>query len=395
MRGASWYRELYEHSLDGVLLTTPDGGVTAANPAMCRMLGYTEEELCRLGRAGLVDMTDPRAHAAIEERRRTGRLQAELVMLAKDGRRVPVEVSSRVFHDDDGRERTSMFVRDISERVRRDEERVHLLELTMSAREAAERASERNAELYARARHATELRDEILGIVSHDLRNPVAAISTALERLEEDGGLSPEARRRLFRIMRDSIEWMKRMIQDLLDAASIDAGRLSIEPGPEDLAFVLRTAYALHEPSFADADVALALDVPEQLPRVEVDGERMLQAIGNLLSNAVKFTPRGGHVVLGASTRESEIVVTVQDDGPGIPAEDLPHVFDRFWHTRRSSRTRGTGLGLGIAKAIVEAHGGRIEVESTLGRGSCFSFSVPVAEARRAPAGRVAEPASA
>lgn len=95
MAGESWYRELYEHSLDGVLLTTPDGGITAANPAMCRMLGYSEAEICALGRAGTVDLSDPRLHAAIEQRRRTGRFSAELTLIAKDGRRVPVEEIGR------------------------------------------------------------------------------------------------------------------------------------------------------------------------------------------------------------------------------------------------------------------------------------------------------------
>jgi PAS domain S-box-containing protein len=662
----SWHRLLFEHSLDGILLTTPDGGILAANPAMCRMLGYTERELCALGRAGVVDSADPRLAPAVEQRRTTGRFIGSLTLLAKDGRRVPVEVSSRVFLDAAGHERTSMFVRDVTERLEaeeslrtseerfrlalrsspvtvssvdtalrytwfygphsrfraenvlgkrddelmppervaelmalkrevlasgrgqhrevririgatdrlyditaeptrnadgaltgmtvaatditerwmREQERADLLATTTQAREEAEHERERvsilaasmesmtemleyeqslgrlarllvariatfclidlledggdvrrieaihkdpaaqplvdalrsislagdrpylsrralqtgeaqlfmqvtddqlrsitrdeahlailqalratsliclplvargrtigaitlvrddsaapyapadlelgteiarraaiaidNAHLYRQARRATELRDHILGIVSHDLRTPLTSIAMAMAPFEREAIAQTGPLAQLLSITRQSIDWMERMIRDLLDVASIDAGRLSIERGPEDLRIVLEHAGSAFEGVFADEGIDLSLDVPDRLQRADADGERILQVVGNLLSNAARYVQRGGHVTLSARDAGEEIVVSVRDDGPGIPADEMPHIFDRFWHSRRAGSARGTGLGLSIAKAIIDAHGGRIWVESVVGTGSTFSFTVPV-----------------
>jgi PAS domain S-box-containing protein len=660
-----WYESLFANSLDGVLLTSPDGEILAANPAICRLLGYDEAELCALGRNGVVDRSDPRLAAALEQRRSTGRLVAQLTLIAKDGRRIPVEVSSRVFRDATGQERTSMLVRDaterlraeellrqseerfrvalasspitvyttdadlrytwmynphprfrleeilgkrddelapaediaelmalkrdvlatgqgrrrevrivvfgeeryydltaeptrdasgtvtgltvaatdITERWRREQERVQLLELATRTREEAERAHERvtllaaisetladildyehslravarllvsrlatfcvvdvveeggdvrrvevvhadparqaladelravslekgyphlsrhalqtgetelvtrctdddlralaqddhhlatlralrvascvsfplvardhtlgaitlvrddarapfdasdlqlgeeiarraaiaidNAHLFRQARRATELRDQILGIVSHDLRTPLAAISMALAPFEIPLDRAAESLPRMLKVTRQSVDWMNRMIRDLLDVASIDAGRLSIERGPENLRGFLLRAQSIFAPLMAEETVELVLDIPERIPPVDADGERILQVVGNLLANAGKFARSGGHVTLTVQVRDEDVVVSVHDDGPGIPADMLPHIFDRFWHARRTARTRGTGLGLSIAKAIVDAHGGRIWVETAEGEGSTFSFTVP------------------
>jgi PAS domain S-box-containing protein len=660
-----WYQSLFLNSMDGILLTSPDGAILAANPAICRLLGYTEAELCALGRNGVVDRSDPRLAIALEERRATGRLVAQLTLIASDGRRIPVEVSSRVFRDAAGEQRTSMLVRDASERIRaeellrqseerfrvalasspitvyttdaqlrytwmynphprfraeemlgkrddelapakdiaelmalkrdvlatgrgrrrelrvvvfgeeryfdltaepmrdasgavtgltvaatditerwrREQERALLLDLATRAREEAERAHERvtllaavsetladildyehslagvarllvsrlatfcvvdvveeagevrrvevvhadpacqaladelraislgksypylsrhalqtgetelvtrctdddlralaqddhhlatlralrvascvsfplvardhtlgaitlvrddaravfdssdlqlgeeiarraalaidNAQLFRQARRATELRDQILGIVSHDLRTPLATISMALAPFESPLAEGSEPLHRMLKVTRQSVDWMQRMIRDLLDVASIDAGRLSIERGPENLRGFLERAHAIFAPSMAEAGIELVLDVPQHLPPVDADGERILQVMGNLLANAGKFARPGGHATLAAQVRDDDVVVSVRDDGPGIPADMLPHIFDRFWHARRTARARGTGLGLSIAKAIVDAHGGRIWVETAEGQGSTFSFSVP------------------
>jgi signal transduction histidine kinase len=121
--------------------------------------------------------------------------------------------------------------------------------------------------------------------------------------------------------------------------------------------------------------------VAPELPAIWADRDRLLQAFENLMGNAIKFSARGGHVTVGARSREREVLFSLQDTGPGIAAEDLPHVFDRFWQTQKAGRRRGAGLGLPIVKGIVEAHGGHIWVESRVGEGSTFYFTVPVAPA--------------
>jgi signal transduction histidine kinase len=134
-----------------------------------------------------------------------------------------------------------------------------------------------------------------------------------------------------------------------------------------------------HRPHADDGGVTLELDVEEGLPPVLADAPRVAQVVGNLLGNALRFTPRGGRVLVQARpARSDEVMVTVRDNGPGIPAEDLPHVFDRFWRTERAGHG-AAGLGLSIAKAIVEAQGGSIWVESTPGTGAAFSFTLPIA----------------
>ena len=242
-----------------------------------------------------------------------------------------------------------------------------------------------NSRSYDKARRASALRDDVLAVVSHDLRNPLATIAMALSRLSDDSEITPHRREELLSIARASVDWMQRMIQDLLDVASIDSGRLSIERRDSDPLMLLVLSGTMFEQAFADQGVRFTTDFPERLPRVNVDPERMLQLLGNLLSNAVKFAPRGSEVTLSATERGRDLLVSVRDRGPGIPAADVPHVFDRFWHARRTARVRGTGLGLSIAKGIVDAHGGRIWVDTSEGAGSTFSFSLPRSAAETPP----------
>jgi len=242
--------------------------------------------------------------------------------------------------------------------------------MTLIVRDVSERPGRERARM---------LREDVLATVSHDLRTPLATMSMTLARLRGSAQADGKTRARLLRIARESLDWMQRMVQDLLDAASIEAGQLLIHATAKDPIIVLVRAGALFEHLFADQDVAFSVDLPEVLPRVEVDEQRILQVLGNLLSNAAKFTPSGGRVILSARARAGEIVVGVRDTGPGIPRADVPHLFDRFWSARRGEERHGTGLGLAIAKGIVEAHGGRIRVETAEGAGSQFSFTLPLA----------------
>lgn len=530
--GDAVYRWLFEHSLDGILLTRLDGSILAANPAMCRMLGYTADEIRALGRTGIVDATDPRLGPAMEERERTGRYVGELTLLAKDGRRIPVELSSQVVRDAAGAELTSMFVRDISARLaaqaelRRSEQRerflagagellassldvqstieriAHLaipilgesciLDVDMSgaetllvvahvdpgmepalrtlrerfppapdsphplavvrrtgqpmllpeisdsfldaismapeqrrllqtigakssltvplvagrrvvgvltsfsttrvldeedlslAMELARRAALAvdNARAYGAAREATRVRDEVLGIVSHDLRNAVAAISMSADLLDAAAG--PEQVARLGeQIMRATL-WMRHLISDLVDVTALEAGRLYVRQDMTAASAIAEAVRAMHEPRARRRGVALRTEV-EQLPPFRADADRIVQAVGNLLGNAIKFTPRGGAVTFAIERHRDGIAFRVTDAGPGIPAAEIPHLFDRFWQAQKTRRG-GAGLGLAIAKGIADAHGGRIDVATAPGAGSTFTLVLPFVPARQGTA---------
>ena len=237
-----------------------------------------------------------------------------------------------------------------------------------------------NARLYRAAVDATQLRDQMLGIVAHDLRNPLSTILLQTSVLQRQG---PEPERRSQK-PRDSIhraaKRMNRLIQDLLDVARMEAGQLRVERARLAARDLIVEAAEMQRPLLALSSLDLRLDVARDLPEVWGDRHRLLQVFENLIGNAMKFTRAGGRITVGAVSREQEVVFWVADTGCGIAAESLPRVFDRFWQATRDGR-RGAGLGLPITKGITEAHGGRIWVESTLGRGTTFFFSVPRAYA--------------
>jgi signal transduction histidine kinase len=182
----------------------------------------------------------------------------------------------------------------------------------------------------------------------------------------------------LVRTIESSTAWMNRLIEDLLDVARMEAGRLALERQPHDLVRVISEATVMLEPLIAEKTIALREELPDYLPRISVDARRIVQVLENLVSNAVKHTAAGGEIHVSATSANGEVQVAVRDTGAGIPAENLAHLFDRFWQAR-GARRGGAGLGLAIAKGIVEAHGGRIWVESEVGRGSTFAFSLPLA----------------
>ena len=235
-----------------------------------------------------------------------------------------------------------------------------------------------NARLYGEAQRATRLREEVLGIVSHDLRNPLSVISMCATTLVE-GSVSAERAASLGETIAESADWMRRLIGDLLDMASIEAGRLSLERHTTDLAMIVVSAADMLERQAKDRGVRVEIDLPDDLAPVEADDDRVLQVLANLIGNAIKFTESGGTVAVRAHMETDRVRVEVADTGAGIPAADLPHIFDRFWTSRRTSKVKGTGLGLAISKGIVEAHGGRLRAESDVGRGSTFAFTLPLA----------------
>jgi PAS domain S-box-containing protein len=244
-----------------------------------------------------------------------------------------------------------------------------------------------NVRLYRKAENAARLRDEVLAIVSHDLRNPLNVISFSADVLLR--GWLPEtgraAERRQVEGISLSADRMRRLIGDLLDVARVDAGRLPVEPTPDPAADLLLEALELHAPLAEEKRLLTRVRIPPDAPPVLADRDRVLQVLSNLLGNAIRHTPEGGTIVLSAETGEHEVRFAVSDTGPGIPDEHLPHIFDRFWRAQRARRG-GAGLGLAIARGIVDAHGGTIWAESRVGEGSTFYFTLPRADVPPPPA---------
>jgi len=248
------------------------------------------------------------------------------------------------------------------------------------AQALAERAalSIENARHYRTARRAIEARDNLLGIVAHDLRNPLGAILMHAAMLRRGDDETDRRSRKPAESIERAATRMNRLIQDLLDVTTIEAGGLSVEFGHVPADQLVSDSVDAQKSLASAASLALQLEIEPGLPELRGDRERLLQVFENLIGNAVKFTEPGGRITVGAMRRDAEVLFRVSDTGVGVEAENLSHLFDRFWQ-KRTARRRGAGLGLPIVKGIVEAHGGRIWVESAPGRGSTFFFTIPVA----------------
>ncbi|HJQ20111.1 MAG TPA: HAMP domain-containing sensor histidine kinase [Gemmatimonadaceae bacterium] len=251
-----------------------------------------------------------------------------------------------------------------------------VLVLVISGTTHSLRLAQRRAENLARAaEEGARTREQVLAIVAHDLRNPLAAIRSALALLQEPG-VSEETRRKMLDVARRSLDQTHRLTSDLLDITRLETGNLALEREAVVAGVLLNEIAEGLGPIARERGLTLQTAAISDACVAHVDSARMRQVISNLIGNAIKFTPPGGRIVLRASRVGKDVQFEVADSGPGIAKDDQPHLFDRFWQARKTDG-RGVGLGLTIAKQIVEAHGGRIWVESEPGRGSRFLFTVP------------------
>jgi PAS domain S-box-containing protein len=348
-------RRIAESGMIGVLFWQIDGRIVYANDRFLRMVGYTREEL----ESELINwraMTPPEWEsvdaAAIEELRARGVTSPfEKQFIRKDGTLVSVLLSAATFAD--ATDRGVTLVLDMTERKQAEQE----------IRQA-----------YEEARRAVTERDSVLAVVSHDLRNPLNAITMASSLLLDD---IPEDKKQLqVGIIRRAAEQMTRLIEDLVDVARIEGGGLAVLPAREQAGELLTAALEFMVPLAESRGVELRIATAADVT-VAADWQRILQVLTNLISNAVGHTAPGGRILLGVeAVGGDEVAFTVADSGQGIDPEHLPRVFDRFWRPP-ASRRAGAGLGLAIARGIVEAHGGRIWVDSEVGRGSVFRFTLP------------------
>jgi PAS domain S-box-containing protein len=282
--------------------------------------------------------------------------------LHRDGHWVDVADHGRIVRDETGRPiRVLGGVSDISECRRLERVREALLQREHEARVAAENAARQ--------------RDHVLNVVAHELGSPLRTIGVCAEVLAQFAASFSECDGAVDLIDR-CVKSMQQQIHDLTDVAIIESGRLALNARCESASDLVSTAVEMFATTADVAGVDLETCVAPALPAVRADAVRVNQVLGNLLTNALRHTPRGGRVALRAELDAAAVRFTVLDTGSGIAAEELSHLFDRFWEGRRAAQ-RGGGLGLPIVRGIVEAHGGAVDVCSTVGEGSRFSFTIP------------------
>jgi signal transduction histidine kinase len=231
----------------------------------------------------------------------------------------------------------------------------------------------------AALRRAIEQREEVISIVSHDLRNPLGVVLAASDLLL-DLPLDEAERRRQAEIIQRSGKRMQSLIEDLLDVARIEAGAFVVRPSLEDLGPIVESARTLFADQAERRGVTLGVEAPGGYPRARVDRDRLLQALANLLDNALRVTPEGGRVAIGVSEQGDQVVLSVSDTGPGIPESAREHLFERFAHAKsatKSTKGGGAGLGLAIVKGVADGHGGEVVVRTELGKGTTFDLRLP------------------
>ena len=237
-------------------------------------------------------------------------------------------------------------------------------------------------EIARRLREAADardrVRDEFLGLVSHELRNPLTSVLGYLELLRMTGANLSEEQRGYVAVAERNARRLRHLVGDLLTTAQAGAGGFVLQRSRVELNEVVRHAVESAGPVAEEAGVALVAELGEPVP-LEADAERLGQAVDNLVSNALKFTPAGGSVTVATGMRGTDAVLSVRDTGVGIPPEELEHLSERFFRASTAQAIPGVGLGLTVVRAIATAHGGRLEVDSALGKGTTFTLVLPTA----------------
>ncbi|NPV29301.1 MAG: PAS domain-containing protein [Firmicutes bacterium] len=326
----------------GVVLVDQVGRISLVNRAAGELLGIREEEV--LGRSHVEVVKNYPLSFLIDEVRRNRQPKREEISLIFPKERILEAHAAPVFGEGRDPRGVAVVLHDVSE-----------------------------------IRRLERVRAEFVANVSHELKTPITAVKGFAETLLSGALYNYRAAEEFVHIIYEEAERLSRLIHDLLELSRIESREVRMQIEPLDLGSEIKRIVSKLKPQFQKKELALGVDLPSRAVLVEADRDRLEQVLLNLLDNSLKYTPRGGQVEVLAREEDHEVVVGVKDTGIGIPQEDLPRIFERFYRVdkARSRKLGGTGLGLAIVKHIVEAHRGRVWVESEAGKGSTFYFSLP------------------
>jgi PAS domain S-box-containing protein len=351
---------------DGVIVSDAMGRVTLLNPAAEQLTGWAEQETIGRPAAAVYRLRQPLTGAAVRSEAEGAAQLHEYVLIARNETELPIEAMHTLVRDLRGAPAGSIRTfRDISQRKRIEAEREALLDSERAARNVADRAN--------------RLKDEFLTTLSHELRTPTTGI-LGWVRLLKTGRLSDAETQHALEALERSSRSQATVLEDLLDTSRIVRGTLRLDLRPVDVREVVRLAVETVEPAIELKALHLGVDLPEDVPVLNADADRLRQVFWNLLSNAVKFTDPNGSIHVSVSVTTDRVEVGVEDTGRGIDPDSLPFIFERF-RQGDSSSTRahgGLGLGLAIARHIVEAHGGTVTAASRgHSHGARFTVRLP------------------
>lgn len=356
---------IIQNMADGVLVLNREDRISVCNPALCSILGVRQEEL--LGRRihDFHSSADPGLAALWEIGAPSADLMEQLQAMSAsdaDGTGLPVVVRREVSLSAPLNRIVMIYTTQLQDLAGNPLGQVRLVrDIT-------------------RERELDRMKSDFVSIISHELRTPLFYIKGFIELLLQGKAEDPKVRTEFLNIIRDQTEHLSKLVEDILDTSKIEQGTFPLKRERVPVEDLIRQAVANAEGMASSAGVALRVEIPEPLPEVMGDFVRLNQVMVNLLGNAIKFSKSGGVAIVRGLRKPGEVWVQVEDHGAGIPPQSLPHVFDKFFQAE-SAQTRssgGAGLGLYIAKQIIERIGGRIWAESEPGKGSTFTFALPV-----------------
>jgi PAS domain S-box-containing protein len=372
------FRGLFENAANGILIFELDAGrILEANPSAKEMLRVPRSKLIS---AAIWDFVPPAKSAQIRENLAENTLSEkgifwELKLPDNDAEVTlefhvhPIEYASK--------KAAQALIIDTTTKKRMEAE----LERSKAAEKAAQKEIEIERKMIKELERINSLKTSFMSVVTHELKTPMTSIRSALELIMgQPGKKQDSATRKYFDIALRNIDRLAALVNDVLDISRIESGRLKLNRKTADLCPIVTDAIATCQGNARKREIQLEFDTPEKEVRAHFDRNSIMQVLVNLIGNGVKYSPNGSKVWVTLETSRSEVQVSVHDNGEGIPTEELNKIFDAFYMVAKtqSSAIKGTGLGLAICRGIVKAHGGRIWVESQVGKGASFIFTLPV-----------------